>query len=78
MARERIVGGYVRAYKKHQTLAAKYQAKLDALRPLKSKVDQALIQVKIRHQKMTGGDLSKAQRIILEGHDVLAGNRHED
>lgn len=64
MARERIVNGYVRASRKHKALLDKYNAKLEALEPLRRRKDAALIQVKIKMQKMTGGDLSAASKIL--------------
>lgn len=65
MARERIVGGYVRAARKHQALVDKYNAKFEkTMLPLKRKIDAAHVQVKIRMQKMTGGDLSAAAKIL--------------
>lgn len=58
------VNAYVRAHFRHLKLAAQYQAKIDALLPLKRKVMAADTAVKIRHHKMTGGELGKAHRII--------------
>lgn len=58
------VNAYVRAHQKHQRLARAYQAKLDALLPLKRKRDAAELDVKIRRAKMTGGELASAQRLI--------------
>ena len=60
----RKVAGYVKARERYTRLALKYQARLDALLPLKRKRDAAEVALKIKHQKMTGGELGKAQKII--------------
>ena len=63
---DKKVAGYVKRYFKHQDLAAKYQAKLDALRPLKRKVDAAEVAMKIKRQTLTGGELHKATVIMQQ------------
>lgn len=89
--RERKVGGYVRAIRKHAALDAKYkereQALLERLMPLKRKLLAAEVDMKTRRQALTGGELAAAQRII---HGPIAksvtppealqhfNNRHED
>lgn len=65
MKGERKIAGYVKRHQKHAALAARYQAKIDALLPLKRKVDAALVALKIQQQKMTGGELAKAQHHLL-------------
>jgi hypothetical protein len=58
------VNAYVRAHFKHVRLAVQYQARIDALLPLKRRVMAADTDVKIRHHRMTGGELGAANRII--------------
>jgi hypothetical protein len=80
MKGDKKVAGYVKRVLKHGALAAKYQAKIDALLPLKRKVDAALVDVKIKRQTLTGGELAKAMKVLLDDGGVMAGfdNRHED
>lgn len=88
MKGERKIAGYVKRHLKHQALAAKYQAKLDALLPLKRKVDAALVDLRTHQQRMTGGEMAKAQKMVSVDRiaeiqkqvEVMQGfdNRHED
>lgn len=64
MASPKKVNGYVTAFMKHQALVAKYNAKLEALEPLRRKMAAAHIKVKIKMQKMTGGELASAAKKI--------------
>lgn len=65
------VNAYVRAHFKHVRLAVQYQARIDALLPLKRRVMAADTDVKIRHQRMTGSQLGEAQRIINGGSRLV-------
>lgn len=58
------INAYVRDHRKHMRLAALYQARIDALLPLKRRVMAADTAVKIRHQRMTGSQLGEANRRI--------------
>jgi hypothetical protein len=80
MKGDKKVAGYVKRVQKYRALVTKYQTKIDTLAPLKRKLDAALVDVKLKRQTLTGGELSRAQRILEDGGDVMAGfdNRHED
>lgn len=93
MKGDKKIAGYVKRSLKHTALAAKYQAKIDALLPLKRKVDAALVDLKTHQQRMTGGELAKAMihlrgleksvdriKAIQDQVAVMQGfdNRHED
>ncbi len=62
--RSRKVTAYVRAYLRHQKLAARLNEKLAALEPLRVKVRDSSTQLQIRHRSLTGGQLAAAQRLI--------------
>lgn len=72
MASEKKIAGYVKALRKHNVLIKKYQAKLDKLEPLRRRRDAAGIAVKIKMQKMTGGELNAAIKIIAQPAPVVA------
>jgi hypothetical protein len=66
MKGDRKIAGYVKAYWRHKALAARYQAKLDALRPLKLKVDTAMIAVLEKRKALTGGEMHRATTMIVK------------
>lgn len=88
MKGDKKIAGYVKRHFKHQDLVARYQAKLDAIAPLKRKVEAAAVDLKLKRQTLTGGELHKATTEILkrmrrpqdEVAEVMQGfdNRHED
>lgn len=66
MASERKINGYVRAAQRHAKLAAKYEAKVEALLPLKRRVQAAEAAVLTRRQKMSGAELSRAMKALSQ------------
>jgi len=83
MAGEKKINGYVKRYFKHQALVQKYAAKLEKLKPLKRKMDATEIDMKIKRQTLTGGEMHRATTIIVQqmkATEAMAGfnNRHED
>lgn len=66
MKGDKKVAGYVKRYLAHKALAAKYAAKLEKLKPLKRKVDAAEIEVKIKWRTLTGGEMQRATKILIE------------
>lgn len=66
MKGDKKVAGYVKRHFKHVDLVAKYHAKLDTLKPLKRKVDAAEVDLKIKRQTLTGGELHRATTLIVQ------------
>lgn len=64
---ERAITGYVKAVRKHEALEQKLKAREDLLIPLRRRVTAAAVDVKIRRQKLTGGEAAKATRLIHGG-----------
>lgn len=66
MKGDKKVAGYVKRYFKHHDLVEKYHAKLRALEPLKRKAAAAEVDMKIKRQTLTGGELHKATTVIVQ------------
>lgn len=69
-SQSRNVNGYVTAELRRRQFVAKLDAKERALDPLRVKLRDADTAAKIRYRKLTGGQLSEAQRILAGAVEV--------
>lgn len=72
-SKSRSVNGYVAHELRRRKLAAQLEAKEHALDPLRVKLRDAETQAKIRIQKLTGGQLGEARRLLAAVPCIACG-----